>query len=83
MEHVIVSIYLPAARKAWDVKLPLELNALTAAGMASKALSSLAEDQYLPSHSSFLCWRGSGAMLEADKTIRECGLKNGSHLMLI
>ena len=59
------------------------MNTLLAAHLTARALSSLSEDTYLPSRSSFFAQRETGALLDMRKTMAECDIKNGSQLLLI
>ena len=83
MERVIVEIFLPAAGKKFDVRVPLDLNVGVLSGMISKALSDLSEGTYLPSKSSCLAWMETGALLDSTRTMRQCGVRNTSRLLMI
>ena len=80
MERIIVEVFLPAAGREFDVRIPLDLNAGETARMIARALSDLSEGSYLPSKSS--C-RETGMLLDHAKTMRQCGVKNTSRLMMI
>lgn len=83
MERVIVEVFLPASGKEYDVRFPLDLNVGTVSGMISKALADLSDGAYLPSRSSCLAWRDTGALLDVTKTMRQCSVQNTSRLILI
>jgi len=83
MERIIVEIFLPAAGKKFDVRVPLDLNVGVLSGMIAKALSDLSDNNYLPSGSSFLAWKDTGILLDNTKTMRQCGVRNTSKLLMI
>ena len=83
MEGVIVEVYLPASGKKYYVRVPLDLNTRVVTGMVAKALAELSGGEYLPSGSSLLAWKDTGALLDNSKTLRECSVKNTSRLILI
>lgn len=83
MERVIVEIFLPATGQEFDVRIPLDLNVKVLSDMISKALSTLSYSGYLPSRSSCLAWRKTGLLLDPSKTMRQCGVKNTSKLLII
>lgn len=83
MEYVIVNIFLPAANLQYDVRIPLDVNVHTGVKLIADAISRLCAESYLPSGNSFLANRGNGSMLNPEKNFRECGIQNGSELILI
>ena len=83
MERVIASVYLPAAEKTYDVRLPWDLNAGKAAELVSQALAELSDGAYLRSRAAVLIWRETGQLLNPRQTLRQCGVKNTSKLMII
>lgn len=83
MEYITVDVYLPARERSFDVRIPCAMNTLLAAHLAARALSGLSEGTYLPSRSSVFAQRETGALLDMRKTMAECGVTNGSRLLLI
>lgn len=85
MEQVIVEVFLPAAGKRFDVRIPLDLNVSALCNMLARALSDLSEGSYIASRSHICClaWQETGALLDFAKTARECGVRNASKLLII
>ena len=83
MERIVVNVYLPAAGKGFDVRVPLDLNVEFLASIVAKALSPLSEDNFLPSSISCLAHRDTGILLNPTQTLRQCGIDQGSSLILI
>lgn len=83
MERIIIELILPAAERKWDVRVPLDLNVGVFTDMAAEALSQLSDNMFLPSKVCCLAWRDTGNLLSHGSTLRECGVQQGSRLMLL
>ena len=83
MKTVIIGVYLPAAMKPFEVRLPAALNCNVAAHITADALSALSEGNYLTSRNSFFAWRANGKMLNINNTLEQENVINGSELLLI
>ena len=83
MEYLIAEVYLPAAEIEYNFRVLADLNTMEAANMLAKALSDISDGKYLNSRNSCLAWRKNGQLLDMRKTLHECGVKNGSELLLI
>ena len=83
MERIVVNVYLPAAGKEFDVRVPLDLNVEFLAGIMAKALAPLSEDNFLPSSVCCLAQRNTGLLLNPAKTLRQCCIEQGSSLILV
>ncbi len=83
MQTFVVEVYLPAAGKSFAVRVPRAMNSLLAAHLAAEALSELSGGEYLPSHSSLFAKRGSGRILDMNRSMEENDVENGTRLLLI
>ena len=83
METLLVEVYLPAAGKNFELRLPKALNSLVAAHLAAEALSELSGGTYLPSHSSLFARRDSGRLLDMNRSLEQNDVCNGSQLLLL
>ena len=83
VEKLMVEVYLPAAGRTFEVRLPAGLRIRAAGMLLSMLLSEATDGLYQPSRSGVLMWRDSGRMLSGQKTLWESGIQNGSRLMLI
>ena len=83
MDTILVGVYLPAAGKEYELRLPRAMNSLLAAHLAAEALSDLSGGEYLPSRSSLFAKRGRGQLLDMNRSLEENGIVNGSQLLLI
>ncbi len=83
MNKIMVEVYLPAAGKSYDVRIPVfrrigEIIPLLEVGMAE-----LEPGYFIPSGNSVLCDRETGVILNVNLTVDETGILNGTRLMLI
>lgn len=83
MNYIIVEVYLPAAKKTYDVKIPRTSCIWEITKLIANALTELSEGLYKASEDSVLLERESGAIFNINLSVEEAGLVNGSKLMLI
>lgn len=83
MNKILVEVYLPAALKAFDVRIPADMPFSQTISLVADALTQLSGYFYQADGSAILCDRQSGKILNVNMTAWELGLKNGSKLMLI
>lgn len=82
-ETIVVDVYLPASGQRFDLRLPKAMNSLVAAHLAAQALEPLSKGAYHASSSSVLAWHDSGKFLNAQHTLEQEGVCNGSHLLMV
>jgi hypothetical protein len=80
---VIAEVDLPAAGTQYCFRALADINVTEAANLLAKALSDISDGKYLNSRNSCLAWKKDGQLLDMRKTLRECGVENGSELLLI
>ena len=83
MIKYIVEVYIPAAQKKYDMRIPAsskmgEINPLVA-GLASELSGGL----YKPTGNSILINAENGEMYNVNMTAAEQGISNGTQLILI
>lgn len=83
MNKLMVEIYLPAALRAYDVKLPANLPLYQIVPLIGQAISRLSGGLYAADDSTILLQQESGAILNINMTPAELGLCNGSRLILV
>lgn len=83
MSKLILDIYLPAAQKQFDVKIPANMKLSQVTPLIAAALAQMSGELYLAGTSSLLCDLKSGEILNINMTAWDLGLRNGSRLMLI
>ncbi len=83
MSKLMVTVYLPAAEREYDLMIPADLPLSHLTPLAARALSQVAEGLFIPDSSSLLCQRDTGEIFNINMTPYELGLRNGSRLMLI
>lgn len=83
MNKIIVEVYLPAALRTYDVRIPADVQLFEVTSQVAQALSILSEGLYIATEDALLLERESGSILDINMTAWELGLQNGSRLMLI
>lgn len=79
---ILLELYLPAAEKSFDVRIPRQLKVAQATGMLVEFLKKQ-DEEYIPTKESVLCDMESGRAFDSNLFIDGTGLHNGSRVMLI
>lgn len=79
---ILLEIYLPAAEKSFDVRIPRQLKVAQVTGMLVEFLKRR-DEEYIPTMESVLCDMESGRAFDSNAFIDTVGLHNGSRVMLI
>ena len=83
MSKVLVEVYLPAARKSFDVYLPLEERLHTLLPVISQLLEDLSNGEFKATEQTVLCHYETGVIYNIELSVYELNIQNGSKLMLI
>ena len=83
MNALTLEIYLPAALRSYEVRVPRQMQIAQLTPLVSRALSQLSGGLYADGQPALLCLRDSGEILHTGMTPEELGLRNGARLMLI
>lgn len=83
MNKLMVEIYLPAAGKSYDVRIPAESRIGQIIPLIETGMAELAPGYFVPNGDSVLCDRETGVVLDVNYAPAEIGILNGTRLMLI
>lgn len=83
MNYVIVEVYLSAAGRTYDIKIPRCSQMWEVTKLVAQALEELSDGLYKASEDSVLCHRATGTIFNINYSIEELGIMNGSQLILI
>lgn len=83
MNHIIIEVYLSAAKKSYDIRVPRCGMMWEVTKLVAEALEELSNGLYKASEDSVLCDRETGTIFNINYSIEELGITNGSQLMLI
>ena len=83
MRKLTVEVYLPAAQRAFDVRIPADMTMAQASELVASALRLESEGVYLSGDAPLLCDRESGDIFNINMTVWDLGIRNGSALMMI
>ncbi|MCM1026241.1 MAG: hypothetical protein NC432_07380 [Roseburia sp.] len=79
---ILLELYLPAAEKSFEIRVPKQIKVAQAVGMLVEFLKKR-DEGYLPTEDSVLCDLESGRVFDANAFIGCIGLQNGSRVMLV
>lgn len=83
MSNVLVEVYLPANGKSYDVRIPTAVTLWEILPVLAKLLSHLSDGSFRAKEFPVLCFKDSGKICDANRTVQELGFANGTELMLI
>ncbi|MBQ2745337.1 MAG: methyltransferase [Lachnospiraceae bacterium] len=83
MSYVIVEVYLPAAGKSYDIKIPRCSQMWEVCKLVGQALEELSDGLYKATEDLVLCHRATGTIFNINYSVEELGIMNGSQLILI
>ncbi len=83
MEKILIELYVPILEASYDVFIPPQPMMADVLQLMSKAIAELSEGRFVPTESTTICDRATGAILDVSKTALELNIQNGSKLMLI
>lgn len=81
--YIFVEVYLPAAEKTFDIKIPRGNKIWEIKKMVSAALTELSDGRFWATDKSVLIDGKTGAIYNINLSVEEVGLTNGSKLILI
>ena len=83
MSKILVEVYLPAALRSFDIRIPGELKLRQITPLVASAVAQMAWPLYSAGQQPVLCDRETGKILNVNMNPWQLGLKNGARLMLI
>lgn len=83
MEKILVSLRIPALSISSDVYIPDFLKIKEIIPLLVQAVEELSDQQYVSSRKEILCLQEKNISLQSEATLREYGVKNGDHLILM
>lgn len=83
MDKILIEVFLPAANKSFQIYVPLHLKIYEVTFLVSKSLSELSCGLFIANNDSVLCQKDTGNILNANMSVEELNLQNGSKLMLL
>lgn len=83
MSKLMVELYLPAAGRSYDVRIPTGSRIGEIIPLLEGCMAELASGYFIPAADSILCEQETGMVLNVNMTVEESGILNGTKLMLI
>ena len=82
MDSICIEVFIPGTNKNYDIKLVPKMYIKDAADYIFKTISEY-EMLSLVGESLILCSRNSKKILNGNMTLAQCGIKDGSRLILV
>ena len=83
MDKVLVEVYVPTLRTAYDMFLPVNAMMYDVVKLIMKAVSDLSNGKFVADENTIICYRGNGAIININMSVHELDIHNGTKLMLI
>lgn len=80
---ILVTIRVPAISESFDVRIPSTLRIRSVTTLVAGTVETLSNHLYAASGSECLCSEEKQITLRNDATLKEYGIRNGDHLILI
>lgn len=83
MDKVLVEVYVPTLRTAYDMFIPVNAMMFEVLKLIQKAVADLSNGKFISDENTIICYRENGAVININLSVFELGIHNGSKLMLI
>ena len=83
MNKIMVEVYLPAAGKSYDARIPGTTRIGEIIPLIEACMAELEEGYFVTSRDTVLCDKNTGLTLDVNLTPCEMGILNGTKLMMI
>lgn len=80
---LLVNVHIPAIAERYDVLIPDNLRIKTAAALIAGTVEDLSNHRYVKSGEERLCSVEKGILLRESANLKQYGIRNGDHLMLM
>ena len=80
---ILVNIYIPAIGERYDVRIPNFLRIKSVTSMIANAVEELSNHLYVSSGDEQLCSVEKNILLRHNATLKQYGIQNGDHLILM
>lgn len=83
MNKVLVEVFIPAARRTYDIFIPRASRLSEILMLLNRIVPDLSDGYFIAGRDTVLCSRHDGLIYNLNMTVEELGLENGAQLMLI
>ena len=83
MNKILVTVYVPAVMKTFEVYIPLSSKLYEIKQLIEKAIVEVTDGSFQPSANNIVCAKDTGIIYNINLTVDQIGLKNGSQLMIV
>lgn len=80
---LLVNVHIPAISQEYDILVPDSLRIKTVVSLIANAVSDLSNHLYVVSGEECLCSAEKNILLRGNVTLKQYGIKNGDHLIMM
>lgn len=82
MAKLLVNLSVPSICESYDILIPDFMRIRVLTPILAGLVAELSSDRYVVSGKECLCIREHSKSLDRRSTVKECGIRNGDHLLL-
>ena len=83
MNKILITVYVPAVMKTFEVYIPLRSKLYEIKQLIEKAIVEVTDGSFQPNANNIVCEKDTGIIYNINLTVEQIGLKNGSQLMIV
>ncbi len=83
MEKILVNLYVPSIQEEYDLFAPADLKVGELVGVFALGVQDLSNGHYSISDKERLLRTNPDAVLHPQRSLKECGIKDGTRLIMI
>ena len=80
---ILVNVFVPAISERYDILVPDDLRIRTVVGLIASGVEDLSDGNYISSGEECLCSVEKDILLRENTTLKNYGIQNGDHLMIM
>ena len=80
---ILVSVYVPAISQKYDILIPETLRIKSVTSLIANAVENLSHYRYVSSGEECLCSTEKNILLRQSATLKQYGIRNGDHLIMM
>lgn len=80
---ILVNLSVPAISQSYDIFLPDFMRAAQLVPLIVSAVEELSDNMFISSHNELICFSEKGTLLDLEMSLKQSGVRNGDHLILI
>ena len=80
---ILVNVFVPAIGEKYDIMVPDFLRIKIISNLVAEAVENLSDNKYVSSSQEQLCSVEKNILLNSNATLKNYGIQNGDHLVML